>query len=84
MGIADTIIEKARQEREKRDAEAEIDRLRLDAKFAPKPAPSSVQIVDISIPFWSMVVLLIKLAIAALPATMILTFCVMIMAAMFK
>jgi uncharacterized membrane protein YdjX (TVP38/TMEM64 family) len=36
-------------------------------------APSRVAVVDVQIPFWSMVGLLVKMALAAIPAIIILT-----------
>lgn len=38
------------------------------------PEPTNVRIVDIHMPFWSMIVFMIKWAIAALPALLILLF----------
>lgn len=38
-----------------------------------EPQVSSVRVIDIQMSFWSMVVFLVKLAIAAIPAAFILT-----------
>jgi hypothetical protein len=38
----------------------------------PSPEPTPVRIVAIKIPFWSMVVLMVKWSIAAIPAALIL------------
>jgi hypothetical protein len=38
-----------------------------------EPQVSSVRVIDIQMSFWSMVVFLVKLAIAAIPAAIILT-----------
>jgi hypothetical protein len=40
----------------------------------PTPEPTPVHIVAIKIPFWSMVVLMVKWSIAAIPAALILFF----------
>lgn len=39
----------------------------------PETARTSVVVTDIHIPFWSMVVFMVKAAIAAIPAMLILT-----------
>ena len=45
---------------------------------------NSVSIVDVKMPFWSMVVFMIKLAIASIPAAIIVTIIFSIVAAMFS
>jgi hypothetical protein len=47
--------------------------LRLTGIGPTKPHPQQVKIVDIEMRFWSMVVFLVKLAIAAIPAMIILS-----------
>jgi hypothetical protein len=54
--------------------------LRLIGIDPTKPHPQQVKIVDINMPFWSMVNFLVKLAIAGIPATIILTIIVAIIA----
>jgi hypothetical protein len=43
------------------------------ANMVEEPQVSSVRVIDIKMSFWSMVVFLVKLAIAAIPAAIILT-----------
>jgi len=40
----------------------------------PDQLPARVSIVDVRMPFWSMVVFLVKLSIASIPAFIILSF----------
>src|SRR4051794_7337091 len=40
--------------------------------MTPEPAPHPVVVTDVRIPFWSMVVFMVKWAIAAIPAVVIL------------
>jgi hypothetical protein len=37
------------------------------------PSPNEVRIVDVRMPFWSMVILMVKWTIAAIPALLILS-----------
>ncbi|MBW1778626.1 MAG: hypothetical protein JRJ54_13685 [Deltaproteobacteria bacterium] len=43
-------------------------------KRIDQPGPMKVEIVDIHVPFWSVVWLLIKVAIAAIPAALLILF----------
>lgn len=49
----------------------------------PRPARMQVQIVDIEIPFWSMMVLITKFLIAAIPAIIILSILAVFLSAIF-
>lgn len=40
----------------------------------PKPAPQKFIVTGIDIPFWDLVVVLVKLSLASIPAFLILTF----------
>jgi hypothetical protein len=44
----------------------------------PLPAIQSVTITDIDIPFWRLVVIFIKWALAAIPATIVVTLILMV------
>ncbi|MGE3550891.1 MAG: hypothetical protein AB7I29_13450 [Geobacter sp.] len=81
MSLADKIIEKAKAERERRAEEERALQAATEARFAsavkPLPRPGYVVISDVSMPFWSMVMFMVKWSIAAIPALIILYFLVM-------
>ena len=49
----------------------------------PPAAPHRIAVVDVDIPFWRMVAILIKWALAAIPATIVLMLIFMLVGAIF-
>ena len=50
----------------------------------PVPIPAAVTVIDVQMPFWSMVVFMVKWAIAAIPAVLILVIVGVGLAAIFR